>query len=314
MKKQIIVYCLGVLCLVGHPVFSGGGTNVGGGGGANDEQYYPHRHEAGEASEHPWESLSSWCSETRGILLEYKQLANLARGNFQNIRNIFVEGLTTALNNYKNPETEVPVELLTMKSISRALALNSLLTGPQDQPEREAQQEQEVVVELLSHFYTFIIEVNIQFDQRYTIPYFHSQHRCGSDCQHTFIVNDHFYTEYGKYVVKLLSFGMDRAIPMGSSHRELLLFESLTGWAKDDLALSVLSRNYECIQEQLSKLHTHIHKYLEGYRTYFSDSRVLLVFTRHRVENIIHELEHIESHFKRHGDNCFSAYHSLGGY
>ena len=283
------------------------GTDVGGGGGGTDEGYHPHEHESQHHND-PWSDLSQWCTSTRAILKDYKYYAQIVRGDYRAVRETLVKGLEIALNNYKRPDRKVPFELLTLRSITRALELNDVLS------EKGNEFENQVVSTLLSHFYNFIIDVNVSFDQNYLMPYFYHHHHCrwnatcpkcrpdypcenhhDSSCRYKEAAyEDTFHAEFGKYVVKLLSFSLDRMEAMGSDYYELLLFENITGWAATDLGESIFRRRYDCVSTSLWSLNQLIHNFLSGKRSYFPDSRTLLLHTRHRIKELEKELEDIE--------------------
>jgi len=278
--------------------WAGIGTDVGGGGGGVDEEYHPHRHPSDTPkipADAPWEGLTTWCSSTEATLRDYKSYARMVSGNYARVRETLVTGLQIARDNYQRPGPEpMPFELLTLRSIHRALELNDVLF------ENGGEFENQVVSNLLSHFYNFIIDVNLNFDRTYTIPYFQHHHLCpdpsrhAPNCPYRPVSEDNFYAEFGKYALKLLSLALDRMEAMGSDKNELILFEAITGWAQVDLANSIFRRYYDCQRASLWDLNQIIHNFLNERKSYFPDSRMLILHTRQRVKEIKESLVNIE--------------------
>ncbi len=313
---KTLLTLLAILCF-GTPAFSGNGTNVGGGGDGTEERYYPHDHERAPhhhdlvnpqvADDVYWHDINAWCSSTRAILQEYKSYARIAQGNFGEARLYLVKGLQLALDNYRDPKSGVPFELLTMRSLSRGLALNNELTR------KPGPFEDQVVATLLSHLYTFIMEVNLKFDQAVVLPLYHD-HFCSWDrncpdcrpgfpckahllcpiCHQPLYNQDTFYAEFGKYVQSLLDFALLRAEGMGSDTYELLFFDNITAWATNDLGDSIFRRKYECVGYTLASLSSLICHFLNGEKTPFPNSRMLTNYTRDTVTAISKELQDIE--------------------
>ena len=329
MKTKLATLFI-VTFFMGAPMIAQSGTDAGGGGGGNDEKYLPHDHPDDEKSrdaardangnERPEFYLSEWCTATKAILRDYKQYARLTRGGYAEARKTLVEGLYVVLGNYERPDQKMSFELLTVRSINRALMINDILSDKGDELENQ------VVATLLSHFYNFIIDVNVSFDQNYVIPYFHhhhcywdrdcadcrqaqpcNRHRHHASCPYKEVTDDNFYTEYGKYVVKLLSFSLERMEALGSNHLELLFMENITGWASEDLASSVFRRRYECVRTILWNLNQIIHNFLGGRRGYFPDSRMLTMHGRERVAEAKEILRDLEYGKHRHGPHCYGG-------
>ena len=313
MKKLFIL--LVIPFLFTSTAFSGSGTNVGGGNDGTEEKYYPHDHERAphhhdigtEADDIYWHNVNAWCSSTRAILQEYKNYARIAQGNFGEARAYLVKGLEIALKNYKDPSRSVPFELLTIRSLSRGLALNNELTR------KAGPFEDQVVATLLSHLYTFIMEINLKFDQTVVLPMYHD-HFCRWDrncpdcrpgtpcklhqacpvCHQPLYNQDNFYAEFGKYVQLLLDFALSRAESMGSDPYELLFFDHVTQWAAKDLGDSIFRRKYECVGHTLASLSELICHFLNREKTPFPNSRILINYTRETVKAVSKELQDIE--------------------
>ncbi len=316
----------------GNPERDTEGTNVGSGGSGTNKGLFPHQHEQSPSSpyhHHPlepgekqftdsyWDTLWQWSSSASAILTRQKGMALVARGGFDKAREELVKGLDEVVTKYQDPDRPIPFELLTARSAYRGYILNDILTR-KDKDQKAQLFEDQVVTTFLSYWYTFIINVNIQFDQRFSIPMagasgaYCTEHVCPWDahcpdcrqnvpcrlhmmcptCHRLWVAYNQFYVEFDKYVHALLDFTLDRLGSMGDSTYQLILLEHISKWASEDLLDSIFRERYAYTGKTLADLSVLICQFLNGEDTPFGDNPMWLVWHAQRtLRPIVTDLE-----------------------
>ena len=248
--------------------------------------------------------------DVRNILVFFHEEARGAQ-EWSKKREKLIQGLDEAKKSFGEIDPNVPPDSLTYHSIIKSLQLNK------DLSETQRIDEDEITVYLLSEIYNLIIETNIQFDLKFLEPHcdrhFH-YHRSLTETQNI-LNSDDFYTDYGAYVLKVVSRAVKQGPSMGHDDLELILYRNLSKWAYQDLIRNGFKdrRQYMAESTQLYNVFIMIHKYLTEQDRSNIKARHLREIASHKLEHIAENLECIQDMMRRHknckvqgGCTCFS--------
>jgi len=280
-------------------------------GGLGDDKKIP-RSFVPEGSDMPLPPSEVWgfIVDIRNILVGFHEEARGAQ-QFSEKRELLVQGLDEAKRSFGEVDPNNPPDSLTYHSIIKSLQLNK------DLSETQRVDEDEIAVYLLSENYNLIIETNVQFDLKFLEPHcdrhFH-YHRSLTETQNILNSED-FYTDYGAYVLKVVSLAVKQGPSMGHDDLELILYQNLSKWAYQDLIRDGFKdrREYMAESTQLYNVFFMIHKYLEGPDRSNIKARHLREISSGKLEHIAEDLKCIQDMMRRHknckvqgGCTCFS--------